>query len=428
MRRERLAFLLLLLSMPLALAQHWDVEKVDSAGWGRDVHIQWHPDGRLFLCYQDTFGRIRLAFKDSVWSYDSLAGTSGYYGLGFSISKQGSVGVSWLNPDYPWQVILASKSGASWRYDSTGLTVTGPGPALLAYDTAGNPTVMYTCTDGGCTVVRARRVDSLWNAETILGGGGWSPTLYCYEYLISRRDSASLLYVFADAFPQSGLARPWFYQDLLVARESAGSWVETGKAYAWYSMLGALSMALDSMGAPQACWRDTIPTFRYEGAAIGSQACASSIVIDQLNRPCIAYTRPELMFTYRDNASQWWSSIVSHATSSESQVSIALDQGGEPLIAYSTPDGLWLAHGEEILGQSEEKPTACDSQLAATVVRNVLRTPVSPSSVHTSLYDMTGRRVAELHSGANDVSVLTPGVYFVQEARRQAVRKVVITR
>jgi YVTN family beta-propeller protein len=50
----------------------------------------------------------------------------------------------------------------------------------------------------------------------------------------------------------------------------------------------------------------------------------------------------------------------------------------------------------------------------------------------SSLFDLSGRRVMALHPGANDVSGLAPGVYFVREAQAQAqahaVRKVVITR
>ena len=334
MRREGLAFFVLLLSVPLAVAQHWDVEKVDSAGWGSGVDMRWHPDGRLFLCYQDTSGRIRLAFKDSVWSYDSLAGTSGYYGLGFSISRQGSVGVSWLNPDYPWQVFLAANKGDSWEYDSTGLAVTGPGPALLAYDTAGNPTVVYTCTaGGGCSVVRARHVDPLWNTDTILAGGGWSATFSCYEYLISPCDSATLLCVFADAFPGPASTHPWYYQDLLVARESLGTWVTTSKAYAWYDVLGAEAMALDTLGAPKTCWRDTLPMFRYEGIALDTQAYASSVMIDALDRPCIAYTNPALMFTYRDGG-KWHVSVVSSPTTSASYLSLTIGDDGQPIVGF----------------------------------------------------------------------------------------------
>jgi hypothetical protein len=429
---------LLALLVALAFAQHWDIERVDSAGWGRDVRMRWHPDGRLFLCYQDTSGRIRLASRDSVWSYDSVTGTSGYYGVDFSISTQGQVGVTWLNPDYPWQVLLASNQGDSWEYDSTGLVVTGPGPALIAYDSAGVATVVYTCTDSnsGCTIVRARHVDSLWNTDTILGGGGWSATLFCHEYLISTRDSASLLYVFADGFPGPGLARPWFYQDLYVARESLDTWVPTRKAHAWYGWLQAAAMALDSLGAAQACWCvDNAPAFRYEDDTLDAQAYASSVAIDRMNRPCIAYTRPELMFTCRLD-SQWRSSAVSYATNSASSISAVLGEDGEPLIAFSTVDGLWLAQGVDIMAQSEEQrePSTHDSRLTATVVRNVLDLPVASRAISSALFDMTGRWVKELHQGANDVSGLSPGVYLVREEQQalspkpQAVRKVIIAR
>jgi hypothetical protein len=46
------------------------------------------------------------------------------------------------------------------------------------------------------------------------------------------------------------------------------------------------------------------------------------------------------------------------------------------------------------------------------------------------LLDISGRRVLDLHAGANDVQTLVPGVYFVREAQvqaqAQAVRKVLV--
>ena len=69
-----------------------------------------------------------------------------------------------------------------------------------------------------------------------------------------------------------------------------------------------------------------------------------------------------------------------------------------------------------------------------TIVRGVLELAVD-SRQHTAyragLLDATGRRVAELRPGTNDVSRLAPGVYFVRSAaggERSAVRKVVIER
>jgi hypothetical protein len=66
-----------------------------------------------------------------------------------------------------------------------------------------------------------------------------------------------------------------------------------------------------------------------------------------------------------------------------------------------------------------------------TLVRGVLLLPVSPFTIHTSLFDMTGRQVMALRPGANDVSGLAPGVYFVAVGGQRSavsVSKVVLTR
>jgi YVTN family beta-propeller protein len=86
-----------------------------------------------------------------------------------------------------------------------------------------------------------------------------------------------------------------------------------------------------------------------------------------------------------------------------------------------------------------ERPPPGASRIApgATVVRGVLR--LEPASSHrpraTSwLLDINGRKVLDLQPGANDVSRLAPGVYFVcsglSAVSRQpsAVQKVVVTR
>jgi|GEM_PF-5795162 len=82
--------------------------------------------------------------------------------------------------------------------------------------------------------------------------------------------------------------------------------------------------------------------------------------------------------------------------------------------------------GERPLGPSCAKEPA-------TVVHGALflgdcpRTGTVPRTV---LIDISGRKVLDLHAGANDVSHLSPGVYFVRraQAQAQAVRKVVIQR
>jgi hypothetical protein len=87
----------------------------------------------------------------------------------------------------------------------------------------------------------------------------------------------------------------------------------------------------------------------------------------------------------------------------------------------------WVVTG---LGVEEShQPQAASPKLAATVVRGVLVLSQASSRKPpaTSLLDVSGRKVQDLHPGANDVRALAPGVYFVREAQAQAVRKVIIS-
>jgi len=68
-----------------------------------------------------------------------------------------------------------------------------------------------------------------------------------------------------------------------------------------------------------------------------------------------------------------------------------------------------------------------------TVVRGVLFLPPSLPTANSSLLSIDGRKVLDLHPGANDVRTLAPGVYFVRGEGRGAgdvgqIRKVVVTR
>jgi hypothetical protein len=67
-----------------------------------------------------------------------------------------------------------------------------------------------------------------------------------------------------------------------------------------------------------------------------------------------------------------------------------------------------------------------------TIVRGVLCLPASSVVRQASsvLFDISGRAVTELHSGPNDVSQFSPGVYFVRTEGQgaEAVRRVVIAK
>ena len=63
-----------------------------------------------------------------------------------------------------------------------------------------------------------------------------------------------------------------------------------------------------------------------------------------------------------------------------------------------------------------------------TVIRNVLLLPPSQLPTPYSLFSIDGRKVLNLHAGANDVQHLAPGIYFMREAQAKVIHKVVVTR
>jgi len=81
-----------------------------------------------------------------------------------------------------------------------------------------------------------------------------------------------------------------------------------------------------------------------------------------------------------------------------------------------------------------EAPLAGGSRPRATVVRGVLFLPSALLSPPSSLYSLDGRRVLVLKPGSNNVSALSPGVYFVRSEpsavsrEPSAVTKIVIAR
>ena len=81
----------------------------------------------------------------------------------------------------------------------------------------------------------------------------------------------------------------------------------------------------------------------------------------------------------------------------------------------------------EASGQ-ETKPVAS----GASIVRGVLVLGAVGSrqnaGYRAELLDISGRKAMNLQRGANDVSRLAPGVYFVRDAQAQTVRKIVIQR
>jgi len=117
---------------------------------------------------------------------------------------------------------------------------------------------------------------------------------------------------------------------------------------------------------------------------------------------------------------------------------IAADANGRVYVLFQTTAGqLYSVYRTSRPGVQEVTPDLVADSRVATVVRGLLQ--VSPRLTASSpqpdieLYDANGRKVLDLKSGANDVSRLSPGVYFVRSASgverpASSVHKVVVTR
>ena len=138
-------------------------------------------------------------------------------------------------------------------------------------------------------------------------------------------------------------------------------------------------------------------------------------------------------------------SVIDGATN---DVITTLEVGPTPMdLAYSpTQNRVYVANAQgssisvlsDSAGGVEEdfKPPAVSARPAPTAVRGVLDLQPAIYSLQSEivLLDVGGRRVLDLHLGANDMRTLAPGVYFVREAQAQAqaqaqaVRKVIVAK
>ena len=95
---------------------------------------------------------------------------------------------------------------------------------------------------------------------------------------------------------------------------------------------------------------------------------------------------------------------------------------------------VYAAHEEESYFSAIHKasgPAEMAVQATADAQATVVRGTLDWTGTLAVLYDMGGRRVLDVHRGANDVSGLNPGVYFVRlngVRRGTYARKVIITR
>jgi hypothetical protein len=100
------------------------------------------------------------------------------------------------------------------------------------------------------------------------------------------------------------------------------------------------------------------------------------------------------------------------------------DRGLYAQRAADAPGGMEMVNDER--GAMNEGPTVVRGVLVLTELGTRSELPERNSVMsRAALLDVSGRKVLDLHPGANDMRALAPGVYFVREAQAQAVGKVI---
>ena len=334
-------------------------------------------------------------------------------------------------------ILCAERLGQTWFVDS----VDAPGDygmACLALDSSGAPALVYgTIGARNAYLFRVARRESVWVRDTIDFFESAYPNVFfgCWRALHDRFNRLHVAYVFSYDTGADASQYPTWQTFLYNAWEDSGGWHRPCVGGGYYEYVGAVSIAADSAGSASYCYSISsmipppTPSFWCDGERIDSSVGDAAIIFDATNRLHLAYSSCSGL-AYRYRTDSVWSVPLAPGVDSIDYVDIVLDALQEPLIAHTTSDGVYLAHGVRVVGQHEEerRQKVHGSRRTATVARGVLFLSERPSTAGTALFDMTGRRVADLCPGANDVSALAPGVYFVREAQAQAVRKVIVAR
>jgi len=429
MTRERIVLAVFLLSVSLALAQRWDIEQVDSGRVGGDLQIR-QGGGATYLGYVGPEGQIRLAHKDSIWEYDDLDTTLVVPDFSLAVSPDGEPAVAGMDTGYRPLLVQHTDTGWTTIWSHERLQHLDP-LARVAFTPAGEPVVAYCVnllTSGG--IVVETRVDTTWEPDTAAAYIP-SPPNQCqitlYDLDCDSSGNPLILYRYAEGFPGPGMP-PWSYA-VVRGHRSGGLWtlMTLGGGNVWgYDITASLDetpCAVYYVGGYLRCEQDTIwPADVFDAA----------VRVDSQERRHVVFVNPDgtLHYAYKDAG--WHFRTVPGVTGATS-CDMVLSEDNQPEIAYATAEGVFIAWGVDVTAVEDEWEPS-NGSAPQSVIRGVLFMPVSGArrGECAALLDAAGRRVLALKTGANDVSRLSPGVYFVREpqARTQTlvVSKVLIVR
>jgi hypothetical protein len=418
----------------VCVAGYWEFDQVDSGSLGAYVAIDKMSDGTIWLAYVNRDSAIRLAHKDSLWVYEDIdtavvrpipssEPSWGDQPFAFDIGPNNAIGVVGLNR-------LAEHDTSGWSSEELPMRMRMP---KFAYDSACRPSLTFADDSRqGCLGVKT---DSGWDTSVVFQDASG----YTWWFSLTRpawRRGGNCALIEADVWSMGGLIDGY---GVSLKRRDSGVWTDFGGLGGLDGGGRGLAALVDSSDSIHTFWSaaDNYLTNKLvcDGVTLDGYTPWAAACLDDSGRVQCVWGRdgklkfalvPEPAIEVRDISGLGWCDITTDALS-------------QPVIAYCLDDGsIYVAHGIDVAGLGGEPRGAAvhARQSRATIVRGVLflAQALGRKPQATSLLDISGRKVMDLHPGTNGVSSIAPGVYFVREgggSREQGgvgVRKVVVAR
>ncbi len=330
----RFVFVLLMLApRPAAGSSIWEVQTIftnispstppslalDENGWPRIAFNDWNSKNLTYA-----------AWNGQTWSYETVAQTGingGYPSL--QVDHAGNPEISYYD-DGTKRVMIATRESGNWNTEvvdnvntwGTSLAIDSHGVAHIAYqDNQWN--------QGPSTVRYATRGSQGWTVENVDSGfqSGYYPVL-----ALGSSDTPEIVYhqsVFSDS--------------KFIAKGGASGWqVLPIETYA--NLRPSNSLAVDPLGDTYVtiidsqffdlyCLQEVNDRFQWQLVQKGNVGADSSIAIDKLGRPHIAYESGyDLVYASWDGST--WNKQVVDSAPYGGKVSLLLDGGDNPQLVY----------------------------------------------------------------------------------------------
>jgi hypothetical protein len=408
-------------TVTVCLAGYWEFEQVDSGSLGSYVAIDKASDGTIWLAYVNSDSAIRLAHKDSLWVHEDIdtaivrpipssEPTWGDQPFAFDIGPNNAIGVVGLGR-------LAEHDTSGWLSEELPMRMRMP---KFAYDSACRPSLTFADDSWqGCLGVKT---DSGWDTSVVFQDASG----YTWWFSLTRpawRRGGNCALIEADVWSMGGLIDGYYVH---CCRRDSGVWTYFGGAGGLDGGGRGFAALVDSSDSIHTFWSASDPYGTDELVCdvitLDSSTQVAAACLDDSGRVQCAWVRDDVL-----KYALVHEPILEVRSGSIGWCDITTDALSQPVIAYCTSDGsVYVAHGVDVAGLSSEPRDAGPrfSQSGPSIVRGVLVLGAVGSRQNTGyraeLLDISGRRVMDLRPGANDLSRLSSGVYFVREVRTQA--------